>query len=152
MGLERFNKKNISRRDVLRGGLTLAASALVTESIAMPSTEEAAQLNNSPEQIEFAPTPEAVSEDEVRSVLRELLGDGKQTDLRKLEDENGLYLLEVKVPEHDGHTEYAYRRGRREKGQENYWVIDKEMYNQAGDIESGHPVAKRLDGAWKRIA
>jgi hypothetical protein len=54
---------------------------------------------------ESIPTPEEVS-----SVFRELIGSEKEwSETKKLEDEKGLYCLEVEVQGEDGYVvEYGY--------------------------------------------
>ncbi len=58
---------------------------------------------------EHIPTPE-----EVPAVFKELVGETEFEETRKLEDEQGLYLWDIKIFTEDGYTEYSYRRGRRE--------------------------------------
>ncbi len=151
MGIEGPGKKGISRRELLKQGVALTSAAFVSEPVVAEAARDA-QLNDAGMQAESIPRAESVSEADVRLIFTELLGDNASTDIRRLEDGNGLYLLEVKVIEPDGYSEYTYTRGRPEKGQKNYWVIDKTMYDEKGDVVSGYPVAKRKEGTWSFIA
>ncbi len=88
--------------------------------------DKPSELETGPEHV---PTPE-----EVRSVFRELIG-GEYREVRKREDEKGLYLLEVVVPgEAEGETtEYAYmRKGRYAEGQISTTEIHITFYDKNG--------------------
>lgn len=148
MGLDSLNKRNVSRRDILTGAGALAvASALNTPAAnAMPSAETPAPLGARPESI---PTLESVTEEEVRSVLGKLLGNTGYKEMRKREDGDGLYLLEVAVPQEGGHIEYLYRRGRPEKEELPDWRIDMTFYDEVGMPISGSSVAQKIEGTWK---
>jgi len=147
MGLESFNNKP-SRRDVLKvaGALFLGANALKMPAAATQSIEAPIP----PIQPEAIPTPESVGEEEVRAVLRNLLGDTPYEVTINRPDADGLQLFEIDVKEKDGHTEYTYSRGRAEKGELHQLRIDKAMYYLTSAIPcSGHQVAVKTDGVWK---
>ena len=57
------------------------------------------------EKPEHIPTSE-----EVQSLFEKIVGEEKYEDVRKLEDEEGLYLWEVKITKEDGSVEYSYIR------------------------------------------
>ena len=91
-----------------------------------------------------------MGEEEVRAVLRDLLGDTPYEVTINRPDAGGLQLFEIDVIEKDGHTEYTYSRGRPEKGELHHWRIDKAKYYQTSAIPcSGHQVAEKINGAWK---
>ena len=99
----------------------------------------------SPEKTEHIPT-----EEEVRGVFQELIA-GPYTESRKLEDEKGLYLLDVTVPgQEDGEIiEYSYMRaGRYPEGQASNTRIDKTIYQDEMPV-GGEGVAELIDGEWK---
>ena len=119
---------------------------IITE--ASKETKEIA--NNSIEQ-EKKPESIPTSED-IQSVLEELqINIEKCETLRKLEDEKGLYLWEIKIPREDGHTEYLYmRKGRYEKGgQALNTAIHIAFFDEKGFPVSGYSVAKYIEGEWK---
>lgn len=94
---------------------------------------------------EHIPIPE-----EVHLVFRELAGK-EYKEVRKREDEQGLYLLEVEVAgEAEGEiTEYAYmRKGRYAEGQISATEIHVTYYKD-GEPVSGTSAARLIDGEWK---
>ena len=94
---------------------------------------------------EDIPTPE-----EVLSVFAELIG-AEYKEVRRCEDEKGLYLLEVVIPgELEGdNTEYGYmRKGRYAEGEISDTEIHITYYNKDGRPISGTSVARRIDGQW----
>ena len=72
-------------------------------------------------------------------------------DIRKLEDEKGLYLWDIIViSEEDGSTEYTYMRaGRYPEGEASATAIHVTFFNEAGDAIGGHSVAKYIEGERK---
>ncbi|MCX6793259.1 MAG: hypothetical protein NTY12_04515 [Candidatus Falkowbacteria bacterium] len=94
---------------------------------------------------EHVPTPE-----EVNSVFKELIKK-EYTEIRKLEDEKGLYILEVTVPgELEGELlEYAYmRKGRHPEGESSTDEIHVTYYKN--NIPYGGTSAARcIEGQWK---
>lgn len=96
---------------------------------------------NKPEHI---PTPEEVS-----SIFKELT-EKEYTEVRKLEDEQGLYLYEVKIQgdSTDEETEYAYmRKGQYKEGSSTATEIHI-TYFKDGTPVSGTSVARYVDGKW----
>ncbi len=94
---------------------------------------------------EHIPTPE-----EVNLVFRELIGK-EYREVRKREDEQGLYLLEVEVAgEAEGEiTEYAYmRKGRYAEGQISATEIHVTYYKDGKPV-SGTSAARYVDGEWR---
>ena len=94
---------------------------------------------------EHIPTPE-----EVDSVFKELIKK-EYTEVRKREDEKGLYLLEVTTPgeSEDEVVEYAYmRKGRYPEGESSTNEIHVTYYQNDIPI-SGTSVARCIDGQWK---
>ena len=99
---------------------------------------------NLPEQ-EHIPTPE-----EVHFVFIELIGK-EYKEVRKCEDEKGLYLLEVEIAgESEGEIiEYAYmRKGRYKEGQISATEIHITYYKNGAPI-NGTSAARYIDGKWK---
>ena len=91
------------------------------------------------------PTPE-----EVQSVFEQLVGKEGYEDVRKLEDERGLYLWDIKVSGEDGDTEYSYmRKGQYSEGQASITAIHVTFFDQKGIPVGGHSVAKHVEGEWK---
>lgn len=103
------------------------------------------QIENEPERI---PTPE-----EVRSIFERLIGREKYETVRTLEDEKGLYLWEVTVPEkYGGYKEYGYmRKGRHAEGQISDAAIHVAFFNKDGVPVGGTSVAKYVEGEWVLI-
>lgn len=94
---------------------------------------------------EDIPTPE-----EVHSVFRELIGK-EYSEKRKLEDEKGLYILEVEAT---GNSEgevnqYAYmRKGHYPEGGITVTEIHVTYYVNGAPV-SGTSAARYVDGEWK---
>jgi len=98
---------------------------------------------------ETIPTPE-----EVESVFHELIGGEKAwSETKRLEDDKGLYCLEVEVQGEDGAvTEYGYmRKGRFGRNQSSATEITITYY-QGGMPISGTTVATLIDGTWKILS
>lgn len=88
--------------------------------------------------------------EEVHSVFKEAIGK-EYKEVRKLEDEQGLYLLEVVVPgEVEGEVaEYNYmRKGRYPEGQTSATEIHVTYYVNGTPI-SGTSIARYVDGKWE---
>ncbi len=102
-------------------------------------------IKNAGEKVpEPIPTPE-----EVRLIFEQLFGNKECKDLRKLEDEKGLYLWEVRIPGEGGDTEYSYmRKGEHKEGQALDTVINIVFLDGEGQPVGGHSVAKFIDGKW----
>ncbi len=99
-------------------------------------------FEESPESI---PTPE-----KVQSVFEQLVGEAKYETVRKLEDEQGLYLWDIIVSGEDGDTEYSYMRmGQYSEGQASATAIHVTFFNKDGIPMGGHSVAKYGKGEWK---
>jgi len=102
---------------------------------------------------EYIPTNESrvekiLNEKEVLNVLEEIAG-GDYEILRSLEDEDGLYMLEIRtVDENDEVLEYTYRRaGRYPETKSDSTVIDAVFYS--GDMPvGGHVIRKYKEGSW----
>lgn len=94
---------------------------------------------------ESIPTPE-----EVRSVFEQLIGEEEYEDIRKLEDEQGLYLWDIIVSGEDGNTEYSYmREGQYPEGQASVTAVHVTFFDEAGVSVGGHSVAKYIEGKWE---
>ncbi len=99
---------------------------------------------------EWIPTPEEVF------VVLEKLTNGKEVhELRKVDDEKGLYLWEIKIDgENEGeHIEYLYRRkGSKEKGDSGPTAIHITYFEDDFPV-SGTTVASynEEEGSWKVI-
>jgi len=90
------------------------------------------------------------SSEEVNSIFEKLIKK-EYKEIRKLEDEKGLYLLEVNVPgELEGEViEYAYmRKGRYPEGESSADEIHITYYKN-GKPEGGTSAARCIDGKWK---
>lgn len=101
--------------------------------------------------------PEHIHTKEEAFVLFEkILGEAKFEDIRILEDEQGLYLWEIRIPQEDGgSTEYSYiRKGDyKERGLAGGSSPDTQInvvyFDAEGDYIHGTSVTKFLQGAWK---
>ncbi|MFH1308686.1 MAG: hypothetical protein ABIH51_01600 [Patescibacteria group bacterium] len=109
----------------------------------IPKIESEAKKEKESESI---PTPE-----DIKSIFEELLEGKEYETIRQLEDEQGLYLWEIKIPEEDGHTEYLYmRKGRyTEGGQASNTAIHIAFFDEENFPVGGHSVAKYIEGEWK---
>lgn len=94
---------------------------------------------------EHIPTAE-----EVRSVFEQLTGGAKWEEVRAREDEKGLWLWEIRLP--DG-TEYSYMRKGRHAPQLEASRTAIYMTEFDGDMPAGgHNVAEFENGAWKMLS
>lgn len=99
---------------------------------------------------EHIPTPE-----EVLSLFEKLVGEAKYETTRKLEDEQSLYLWDIKIIKKEGNIEYSYiRKGNyRERelpgGSASETAIHVIYFDKEGDYVSGSSVYKFIDGRWK---
>jgi len=98
------------------------------------------------EESESIPTSE-----DIKFVFEKLLEGKEYKTRRKLEDEQGLYLWEIEIPEEDGHTEYLYmRKGRHEEGgQASDTAIHIAFFDKNDFPVSGYSVAKYIEKEWK---
>lgn len=100
---------------------------------------------NFEEKEEHAPTFE-----EVVSLIKEIVGEKECREDRKLEDEKGVYLLELVIVEEGGtKTEYSYRRkGKSSAGDALSCVINVTYYDADGMPVGGRSVADFIEGKW----
>lgn len=88
------------------------------------------------------------NEREILNLLESII-QGEYEILRSLEDEDGLYILEVKTTDESGDTVmYSYiRAGKYPEGSSTETVIDVIFYD--GDMQvGGHPITKYKEGKW----
>ena len=87
------------------------------------------------------------TEEDVASVFESVI-DGPYEEVRRLKDEQGLYLWEVKVETSSGVAEYMYiRKGSHPEAQAMETVVNVVYYD--GDMPAGgHSTAKLLEGEW----
>jgi hypothetical protein len=92
------------------------------------------------------------SAEEVHAELKEIIGQ-EYTEVRKIEDEQGLIILEVVVPgENEGDTnEYAYMRKGKYQGSGITETNIHVTYYSGGQPISGTNVARYIDGKWKIV-
>lgn len=101
------------------------------------------------EKLERVPASE-----EVRSLFEKIIGEEKYEDVRKLEDKEGLYLLEVKITKEDGSIEYSYiRKGDYRSrglagGSAAETAIHITYFNNDGIPISGHSLFKLINDRW----
>jgi hypothetical protein len=96
------------------------------------------------ESIESVPSAEQIKE-----VFNEFFEGKEHQDLRKLEDEKGIYLWEVKVQIDGGDAEYSYvRQGVYPEVQTTETTIYVTFFDKDGIPEGGHDVAKFVNGKW----
>lgn len=95
------------------------------------------------------------SSEEVLSLFEKLVGGTEYEVVQKLEDEQGLYLWDIKIIQEDGSVEYSYiRKGNyRERGlaggSASETAIHVTYFNNDGTPISGHSVFKLIGGEWK---
>lgn len=93
---------------------------------------------------ETAPTPE-----EIKDVFERLTRSGRYTEMRRLEDERGIYLWEISIETEDGHTEYEYNRaGPNPKGKGLQTAVYATYYRNDGMPISGASVAELRNNVW----
>lgn len=101
--------------------------------------------NNFEKGLESIPTPE-----DIRLIFEKILKGAEYETLRQLEDEQGLYLWEIRVSEESGYAEYSYmRKGRYKEGQASDNAIYVAFFNEKNIPVDGYDVAKYIDGEWK---
>lgn len=109
--------------------------------------------NFKPENIQ---SPEHLPDsEEVKSLFEKILGEVKYETRRKLKDEKGLYLWEIKISQEDGGSiEYEYcRKGDYKKrglpgGSAAETAIHVTYFDEDGIPVSGHSVLKLMDNKW----
>lgn len=108
------------------------------------------KLRNTKENPEHIPTSE-----EVQALFEKIVGEAKYETFRKLEDEQGLYLWEIRITEEDGGiTEYEYeRKGNYEKkGLAGGFTPETAIYVNYYDNDrlaiGGTSVLKLIDNKW----
>lgn len=100
--------------------------------------------------------PEQFPSEEEIVALFEKITEGKEYEVtRKKEDENGVYLFEIKItePSEDGGTaEYSYgRTGQYPENKSLETAIHVMYFDADGIPEGGHAVAKYSEGSWQDI-
>jgi hypothetical protein len=97
------------------------------------------------------------SSEEVLLLFEKLAGENNYETVRKLEDESGLYLWDIKIIQEDGSAEYSYiRKGDYRTrglpgGSAPETAIHVIYFDKEGDYVSGSPVYKFINGEWKHI-
>lgn len=106
--------------------------------------------------IENEKNPEHIpTQEEVLAIFEKFVGEAKYEEIRKLEDEQGLYLWEIKIAQEDGSIEYSYiRKGNyKERGLAGGSASETAIHITYFDNDeipiSGHSVCKLIDGKWK---
>lgn len=99
----------------------------------------------------FEESPERIpTSEEVQSIFEQLVGEKETVEVRKLEDEKGLYLWDITVAAADGtNEEYSYmRKGQYPEGQAHTTAVHVTFFDGEGIPVGGHSVAKYIDGKW----
>ena len=117
-----------------------------------PGSDAGAPIERSgqEEKSEHIPTSE-----EVQSLFEKLVGEVEYEVIRKLEDEQGLYLWDIKIFQEDGSTEYSYiRKGNYKErglpgGSAAETAIHVIYFDKKGDSISGSSVCKFINGQWR---
>lgn len=92
------------------------------------------------------------SSEEVAALFEKLLEGGEFEEVRKLEDEHGLYLWDIIVRDENGDTEYSYmRKGRHPKGEASITAVHMTLLDKDDIPVGGHAVAKYINNEWKLI-
>jgi len=95
------------------------------------------------------------TQEEVLAIFEKLVGETKYEEIRKLEDEQGLYLWDIKISQEDGSIEYSYiRKGNYKErglagGSASETAVHITYFDNKGVPVSGHSVCKLIDGKWK---
>jgi hypothetical protein len=95
------------------------------------------------------------SSDEVLSIFERLAGESRYETVRKLEDEKGLYLWEIRISQEDGDIEYSYTRKGKYKGRgllggsASETAVHVTFFSSNGTPISGYSILKFIDGKWK---
>lgn len=101
-----------------------------------------------PKNIELAAETISTPE-EISTVFERLTGIREHTEVRKLEDERGIYLWEISITTENGHTEYEYNRaGPNPKGRGLQTAVYATYYDNDGIPISGSSVAKLINNKW----
>ena len=91
--------------------------------------------------------------EDIQFVFKELLKIKEYETTRQLEDEKGLYLWEIKIPEPkgNGHIEYSYmRKGEYPRGgSSSLTAVHETFFDKEGNAFSGGSVAKYENGEWR---
>lgn len=115
-----------------------------------PDSDTGKLIENKEKKPEHIPASE-----EVLSLFKELVGENEYEAVRKLEDERGLYLWEIKISQEDGSIEYSYiRKGNyKERGLAGGSALETAIhityFDNDGIPTGGHSVLKLIDGKWK---
>ena len=113
------------------------------------------EVPDNPRKIEEEKPEHIPTSEEVLSLFKELVGENEYEVVRKLEDERGLYLWEIKVAQEDGSIEYSYiRKGNyKERGLAGGSALETAIhityFDNDGVPISGHSVYKLIDDNWK---
>lgn len=107
-------------------------------------------IENSEKKSEHIPTSR-----EVFLLFEKLVGGNKYKEVRRREDEQGLYLWEIKIVQKDGSSiEYSYiRKGDYKSrglagGSASETAIHVTFFDSDGMPIGGHSVMKLIDGKW----
>lgn len=89
--------------------------------------------------------------EEIRFALERFTWGKEVTETRKLEDELGVYLWDITIPDVDGGIiEYSYvRKGPHAKGNPIETMINDTFYDKDGFPIHGSSVARYANGEWK---
>lgn len=155
MGFEKFpqkrsstdesDPKKVTRRDFLR-----SAGAAIAVGLASDLSEAASKT----EQREGIPTVEESEDIPIEAGIHRtfeiLLGENASEERRKLTDDMGVYLWEVKFQIEGGTAEFGYmRKGSYDVGgSASKTKIYIYFCDQEGEPAGGHDVAEYVDGDW----
>ena len=110
------------------------------------------QPNQDTDRLEGAEeAPEHIpSAEEVGEIFAQLLPGEAYTEVKRVEDEQGLYRLDILIQGADGSTEYSYlRKGNNPMGgRRRETVVNVIFYDADGMPISGSAVAKCDNGNW----
>lgn len=109
-------------------------------------------MNEGPPTIHEEVRERILTPEEVSFIFKRLLGPKwkEHTEARKLEDEEGLYVWDIKISGEDGDTEYSYmRKGRYKEGEATLTAVHVTFFDTEGVPIGGHSVAKYINGTWE---
>lgn len=88
--------------------------------------------------------------EEIRIVLNEAIGSREFKEVKMLEDECGVFLMEVQVDGPAGIVEYGYmRKGRYGQNQTSTTSVHAVFYDNNGIPSGGCKFAELVDGTWQ---
>ena len=93
--------------------------------------------------LETVPTPE-----EIKDVFEKLTRSGRYTEIRRLEDEKGIYVWIISMETEDGTTEYEYNRSVIDPPHAPKTAVFATTYDKDGMPTGGSTIAQLINHKW----